>query len=72
MSATAAGATSLVVLVLAVFGASAVEMVEALTIVLAAGTRSWSSALRGAAAAVLLLVVLVGVGGIPLVRYTPI
>lgn len=69
---TAAGTTSLVVLLLAVFGASAVEMVEALTLVVAAGTRSWSSALRGAVAAVVLLGVLVGIGGVPLVEYTPI
>ena len=67
------GTSSLVVLVLAVFGASAVEMVEALTIVVAVGaTRGWRSALRGAGAAVGVLVLLVAVGGVPLVRYTPI
>ena len=65
--------TSLVVLILAVFGASTVEMVEALTIVVAAGiTRGWRSALQGAAAAVVVLSVIVAVVGIPLVRYVPI
>ncbi len=65
--------TSTVVLVLAVFGASAVEMVEALTIVVAAGvTRGWRSALEGAAAAAAVLAVIVVVVGVPLVRYVPI
>ena len=46
--------SSTLVLVLAVFGASLVEMVEALTIVVAAGvSRGWRSALEGAAAAAL-------------------
>ena len=59
--------------VLAVFGASAVEMVEALTIVMAAGvTRGWRPALEGAATAVALLAVLVGVLGVPLLRYVPL
>ena len=71
--ASTTGTSSLVVLVLAVFGASAVEMVEALTIVVAVGaTRGWRSALRGAGAAVGVLAVLVAVGGVPLVRYAPI
>lgn len=62
-----------VILVLAVFGASSVECVEALTIVLAAGTtRGWRSALEGAAAAVVVLAVLVGAVGVPLVHYVPI
>ena len=66
-------ATSTTVLLLAVFGASTVEMVEALTIVVAAGaTRGWRSALEGAAAAVVVLVVLVAAVGVPLVRYVPI
>jgi uncharacterized membrane protein len=57
----------------AVFGASTVEMVEALTIVLAAGTsRGWRSALEGAATAVGVLGVLVAAVGVPLVRYVPI
>jgi Ca2+/H+ antiporter, TMEM165/GDT1 family len=65
--------TSEWVLVLAVFGASAVEMVEALTIVLAAGaTRGWRSALEGAATATAVLAVLVLVVGVPLIRYVPI
>ena len=61
------------VLVAAVFLASAVEMVEALTIVLAAGTtRSWRSALEGSGVAIVVLSVLVGVVGVPLVKYVPI
>jgi uncharacterized membrane protein len=65
--------TSTVVLLLAVFGASAVEMVEALTIVVAAGvTRGWRSALEGAAAAFVVLAVIVGAVGVPLIRYVPI
>lgn len=48
--------TSDVVLVVAVFLASAVEMVEALTIVLAVGvTRGWRAALAGASGAVVVL-----------------
>jgi uncharacterized membrane protein len=65
--------SSTLVLVLAVFGASAVEMIEALTIVVAAGvSRGWRSALEGAAAAALVLGVLVAVVGVPLIRYVPI
>ncbi len=65
--------TSTVVLVLAVFGACAVEMVEALTIVVAAGvTRGWRSALEGAAVAVVVLAVIVLSVGVPLMRYVPI
>jgi uncharacterized membrane protein len=65
------GSTAL--LALAAFGASTVEMVEALTIVVAAGvTRGWRSALEGAASAVLVLALVVGVAGVPLIRYVPI
>jgi uncharacterized membrane protein len=65
--------TSSVLLALAVFAACAVEMVEALTIVLAVGvTRGWRSALEGAAAAVVVLGVLVTVIGLPLVRLVPL
>jgi uncharacterized membrane protein len=65
--------SSTLVLVLAVFGASLVEMVEALTLVIAAGvSRGWRSALEGAAAAVLVLGVLVLAVGVPLIRYVPI
>ena len=65
--------TSTTVLLLAVFGASTVEMVEALTIVVAAGiTRGWRSALEGAAAAVVGLAAIVAAVGVPLVRYVPI
>jgi uncharacterized membrane protein len=62
-----------IVLVLAVFGACLVEMVEALTLVVAAGvSRGWRSALEGAAAAVAVLGVLVVAVGVPLIRYMPI
>jgi uncharacterized membrane protein len=65
--------SSTFILVLAVFGACLVEMVEALTLVVAAGvSRGWRSALEGAAAAVLVLGVLVAAVGVPLVRYVPI
>jgi len=65
--------TSAVILALAVFGASAVEMVEAYTIVLAAGvTRGWRSALEGTVAAIGVLAVLVAAVCVPLARYVPI
>jgi uncharacterized membrane protein len=65
--------SSTLVLVLAVFAASLVEMVEALTIVVAAGvSRGWRSALEGAAAAIVVLGALVLVVGVPLIRYIPI
>jgi uncharacterized membrane protein len=65
--------SSTVVLVLAVFGASTVEMVEALTIVVAAGvTRGWRSALEGAASAVAVLAIIVLAVGVPLIHYVPI
>jgi uncharacterized membrane protein len=65
--------TSTLILILAVFGASTVEMVEALTIVVAAGvSRGWRSALEGAATAVVVLALLVGFIGVPLIHYVPI
>lgn len=65
--------TSTVLLALAVFGACAVESVEALTIVLAAGTtRGWRSAFEGAATAIVVLAVLVAAVGVPLAHYVPI
>ena len=65
--------SSTIVLVLAVFAASLVEMVEALTIVVAAGvSRGWRSALEGAAAAALVLGVFVVAVGVPLIRYIPL
>lgn len=65
--------TSAVVLFLAVFGASAVEMVEALTIVVASGTtRGWRSALEGAGVAVIVLAAIVGAVGVPLIHLVPI
>jgi uncharacterized membrane protein len=57
-------AVSAVLLVLSAFLASAVEMVEALTIVLAAGlTRGWRSSLTGVAAATLALAAVVAALG---------
>ncbi len=65
--------TSTVLLALAVFGACAVESVEAFTLVLAAGTtRGWRSAYEGAATALVVLAVLVVAVGVPLVHYVPI
>jgi uncharacterized membrane protein len=65
--------SSTLILVVAVFAASLVEMVEALTIVVAAGvSRGWRPALEGAAAALLVLGLLVVVVGVPLIRYIPL
>ena len=56
--------TSAVLLVLGAFLASAVEMVEALTIVLGVGVvRGWRSVLIGVAAATLALAAVVGASG---------
>ena len=69
-SASPTGAT---VLVVAVFLASAVEMVEALTIVLAVGvTRGWRSAFEGVAVALVALAALVVAFGPALVHYVPL
>ncbi len=60
------------ILVLTVFCASAVEAVEALTIVLAAGfARDWRSALLGVGAALVVLAALVAALG-PLLRLLPL
>ncbi|MCL5048549.1 MAG: hypothetical protein M1374_07200 [Firmicutes bacterium] len=60
-------------IILASFVACAVEMVEALTIVVAAGvTRGWRSAIEGVLAALCCLVVIVGGVGVPLVHLVPI
>jgi uncharacterized membrane protein len=65
--------SSAIVLVVAVFLASAVEMVEALTIVVAAGvSRGWRSAFEGVAAAVAVLAVLVAALGPAVVHWVPI
>ncbi len=57
----------------AAFLASAVEFVEAFTIVLVVGiTINWRSAFAGTAAAALALAALVGVFGTALVRYVPL
>jgi len=62
-----------VVLVVSVFLASSVEMVEALTIVLAVGvTRGWRSALEGAGAALVVLAAMVAAAGPALVLYVPL
>jgi uncharacterized membrane protein len=65
--------SSVAVLVVAVFLASAVEMVEALTVVIAVGvTRGWRSALEGTATAVVVLGALVVAVGPALVHYVPL
>ena len=70
--ATAAPTGSLV-LVTAVFLASAVEMVEALTIVLAVGvTRGWKSAFEGVAVALVALAGLVILFGPAIIQYVPL
>ncbi|MCX6023279.1 MAG: hypothetical protein NTZ05_16445, partial [Chloroflexi bacterium] len=57
----------------ATFLASIVEMVEAVTIILATGiTRGWRSALIGAAAASVALAVIVYVFGVHLITYVPL
>jgi Ca2+/H+ antiporter, TMEM165/GDT1 family len=67
------GNSGVIVLLVAVFLASAVEMVEALTIVVAAGiSRGWRSALEGAGAAVLVLAVLVAALGPALIHLIPL
>jgi uncharacterized membrane protein len=61
------------VLVVAVFLASAVETVEALTVVIAVGvTRGWRSALEGTVTALVVLAALVGAVGTALVRDVPL
>ncbi len=67
--ATTVSVSSVTVLVLAVFLACAVEMVEALTIVVAVGhTRGWRWALEGVVVALLALGALVGAFGPALVH----
>ena len=59
-------------LAVATFAAAAVEVVEALTVVLAMGmTRSWRSALIGSAAALLVLVAFTAVTGYALTTWLP-
>jgi Ca2+/H+ antiporter, TMEM165/GDT1 family len=65
--------TGTVLIALAVFGACAVEMVEALTIVMASGlTRGWRSSLEGAGVAIVCLAVVVAAFGPALIHYVPI
>ena len=65
--------SGVLVLVIAVFLASAVEMVEALTIVLAVGvTRGWRSAIEGVVVAIVTLAALVVVLGPALVHLVPL
>jgi len=62
-----------IVLAAAVFLACAVEMVEALTIVLAVGTTSgWKVAMKGTLAAIGLLTVIVAVAGPAIVHFVPL
>jgi uncharacterized membrane protein len=69
MIATVNATSATIVLVGAVFLAAAVEMVEALTIVLAVGhTRGWRSALEGVAVALVALAALVAALGPALVE----
>jgi Ca2+/H+ antiporter, TMEM165/GDT1 family len=69
MLASLNGSTTTLVLILAVFLAASVEMVEALTIVVAVGhTRGWRSALEGTGVAVVALAALVAIFGPALVR----
>ncbi len=64
---------SSIVLLLTVMLASAVEMVEALTIILASGiTRGWRSTLEGVAVALVTLAAIVSVLGVALINYVPI
>lgn len=72
LATSGAATTSTAAVLVAAFGASSVEMVEALTLVVAAGTRSWRSAFEGTAAALVLLAVLTASVGLPLVHYLPI
>ncbi len=65
--------TSELLVVLASFIACSVEMVEAWTIVFAAGrTRGWRSAIEGSIAAFLVLVLIVGIVGTSLIHLIPI
>src|SRR5207245_3471379 len=60
-------------IVIAAFLASAVEFVEAFTLVLVAGiTSNWRSAILGALGAAAILAVIVGTLGVALVIYVPI
>jgi uncharacterized membrane protein len=65
--------TSTLILVASAFLACSVEMVEALTIVLAVGvTHNWRTSLTGVVAALIALAIVVGALGSSLVQYVPI
>ena len=65
--------TSAVLLITGSFLASAVEMVETVTIILAVGiTRGWRSAFVGAAVALVVLTIIVAALGPSLVQYVPL
>jgi uncharacterized membrane protein len=65
--------TSTIFLLLSVVAASAVEMVEAMTILLASGiSRGWRSTMEGALVAFLVLMAIVAIAGPALVNYVPI
>ncbi len=62
-----------VLIALAAFASCSVEMVEALTIIVAAGrTRGWRSALEGSVAALIVLTLIISIGREALVRLLPI
>lgn len=64
---------SIALLLITVMLASAVEMVEALTIILASGiSRGWRSTLEGTVAALIALAAIVIVLGVALINYIPI
>jgi uncharacterized membrane protein len=66
-------ATSTALLLVTVIIASAVECIEALTIILAVGiSRGWRSALEGTALSIVLLVAIVAILGPALINYVPI
>jgi Ca2+/H+ antiporter, TMEM165/GDT1 family len=65
--------TTEIVLLITVAVASTIEVVEAITIILASGiTRGWRSTFEGTALAIVLLGVIVAVAGPALVNYVPL
>ena len=73
MPANHAGMSVVLVTVLSSFIASAVEFVEALTVVLAVGvTRQWRATILGAGAAIVVLVALIAILGVTIATLVPI